>query len=100
MGPCLAIDAMGGDGGPAIAVAGVALALSRDPTMCFTLFGDESAVRAERFRQRSRDVDARSGGVEKFDRAAAARAENADPMCVVHDEPAVRLVHETAQSYA
>ena len=47
LGPCLAIDAMGGDGGPAIAVAGVALALSRDPGLCFTLFGDETAVRAE-----------------------------------------------------
>ena len=46
MGPCLAIDAMGGDGGPAIAIAGVALALSRDPAMCFTLFGDEPTLRA------------------------------------------------------
>ena len=47
MGPCLAIDAMGGDGGPANAVAGVALALKRDPGLCFTLFGDEAVVRAE-----------------------------------------------------
>src|SRR3569623_630556 len=38
---------MGGDGGPAIAVAGGALALNRDPGLCFTLFGDEAAVRAE-----------------------------------------------------
>lgn len=53
MGPCLAIDAMGGDGGPAIAVAGVALALSRDPSMCFTLFGDEPTLRAETARHRA-----------------------------------------------
>ena len=52
MGPCLAIDAMGGDGGPAIAIAGVALALSRDPGICFTLFGDEAALRAETARHR------------------------------------------------
>ena len=52
MGPCLAIDAMGGDGGPAIAIAGVALALSRDPSMRFTLFGDEDALRAETGRHR------------------------------------------------
>ena len=53
MGPCLAIDAMGGDGGPAIAVAGVGLALSRDPSMCFTLFGDEPTLRAETARHRA-----------------------------------------------
>ena len=53
MGPCLAIDAMGGDGGPAIAIAGVALALSRDPSMCFTLFGDEPTLRAETARHRA-----------------------------------------------
>lgn len=47
LGPCLAIDAMGGDGGPALAVAGVALALSRDPAIRFTLFGNESILRAE-----------------------------------------------------
>ena len=47
MGPCLAIDAMGGDGGPAVATAGVALALSRNPTMRFTLYGDEAALRVE-----------------------------------------------------
>jgi len=45
--PCLAIDAMGGDGGPAIAVAGVTIALSRDPAIRFTLFGDEPTLRAE-----------------------------------------------------
>jgi len=53
VGPCLAIDAMGGDGGPAIAIAGVALALSRDPSMCFTLFGDEPTLRAETARHRA-----------------------------------------------
>jgi glycerol-3-phosphate acyltransferase PlsX len=44
---------MGGDGGPAIAIAGVALALSRDPSMCFTLFGDEPTLRAETARHRA-----------------------------------------------
>ena len=52
VGPCLAIDAMGGDGGPAIAVAGVARALSRNPVMRFTLFGDEARLRAETARHR------------------------------------------------
>ncbi len=44
---------MGGDGGPAIAIAGVALALSRDPAIRFTLFGDEPALRAEAARHRA-----------------------------------------------
>ncbi|UAK26763.1 phosphate acyltransferase PlsX [Sphingomonas nostoxanthinifaciens] len=38
---------MGGDGGLAIAVSGVALALKADPTLRFTLFGDEAALKAE-----------------------------------------------------
>ena len=46
-GPHLAIDAMGGDNGPAVPVAGVAAALSRSPDLRFTLFGDETAVAAE-----------------------------------------------------
>ena len=43
-GPHLAIDAMGGDGGPATMVAGVSTALARSPELSFTLFGDESVV--------------------------------------------------------
>ena len=46
-GPHLAIDAMGGDAGPALAVAGVATALRRDPPLRFTLFGDEAVLTAE-----------------------------------------------------
>ncbi|MGC6330570.1 phosphate acyltransferase PlsX [Rhizorhabdus sp. FW153] len=45
--PRIAIDAMGGDGGPATIVAGVALARQRDPSLRFTLFGDDAALRAE-----------------------------------------------------
>ena len=46
-GPHLAIDAMGGDGGPSLAVAGVERALARDPSLRFTLHGDETTLRAE-----------------------------------------------------
>lgn len=46
-GPHLAIDAMGGDDGPAIPVAGVAKALERNAALAFTLFGDEARVHAE-----------------------------------------------------
>jgi glycerol-3-phosphate acyltransferase PlsX len=46
-GPHLAIDAMGGDAGPSVVVAGVERALAVDPQLRFTLFGDEAAIRAE-----------------------------------------------------
>ena len=46
-GPHLAIDAMGGDVGPSLAVAGVGLALARDPALRFTLHGDEALLAAE-----------------------------------------------------
>ncbi|WP_380872859.1 phosphate acyltransferase [Sphingomonas sp. DBB INV C78] len=45
--PRIAIDAMGGDGGPATMIEGAVLAASRDPALNFLLFGDESAVAAE-----------------------------------------------------
>jgi glycerol-3-phosphate acyltransferase PlsX len=45
--PRIAIDAMGGDGGPAVMVAGAALALGRNPKLRFRLFGNEAAVGAE-----------------------------------------------------
>jgi phosphate acyltransferase len=45
--PHLAIDAMGGDGGPAIVVAGIERALTANPALRFTLFGDEAILRAE-----------------------------------------------------
>jgi phosphate acyltransferase len=48
----LAIDAMGGDGGPEVVVAGVARALARNPGLRFTLYGDEARLRAEAARHR------------------------------------------------
>ena len=42
----IAIDAMGGDEGPAVMLAGVAQARRRDPGLRFLLVGDETAVRA------------------------------------------------------
>jgi len=46
-GPRIAIDAMGGDVGPAVMLAGAALAWRRRDDLSFLLFGDESAIRAE-----------------------------------------------------
>ncbi len=45
--PRIAIDAMGGDGGPAVLVAGAALALDRNPDLRFQLHGDDAILRAE-----------------------------------------------------
>ena len=41
----IAIDAMGGDGGPAVMVAGVAIAATRYSGQRFLLFGNEMAIR-------------------------------------------------------
>jgi glycerol-3-phosphate acyltransferase PlsX len=41
----IAIDAMGGDGGPAVMVAGVAIAATRYAGQHFLLFGHEAAIR-------------------------------------------------------
>ena len=46
-GPSIAIDAMGGDGGPHAMIAGAARARRRDPTLQFIFYGDEKQVRAE-----------------------------------------------------
>jgi len=46
-GPRIAIDAMGGDTGPAAIVGGVARAHRKDATLQFLLFGDEKVVREE-----------------------------------------------------
>ncbi|HEX5181820.1 MAG TPA: phosphate acyltransferase PlsX [Allosphingosinicella sp.] len=46
-GPRIAIDAMGGDVGPALMIAGAALAYQRRDDLSFLLFGDEKAIRAE-----------------------------------------------------
>jgi len=43
----IAIDAMGGDFGPAVTVAGAARAHARRPDSRFLLIGDETAIRAE-----------------------------------------------------
>lgn len=45
--PRIAIDAMGGDGGPAVMIAGAAQARAKYPQLHFRLFGDEAAIRAE-----------------------------------------------------
>jgi len=45
--PRIALDAMGGDGGPATMIAGAAIARSRDSDLHFMLFGDEAEIRQE-----------------------------------------------------
>jgi glycerol-3-phosphate acyltransferase PlsX len=45
--PRIAIDAMGGDSGAAVMIAGAALAHKRRGDLSFLLFGDEAAIRAE-----------------------------------------------------
>ena len=40
----IALDAMGGDHGPAVVVAGAELTLSRDPESEFLLFGDSALI--------------------------------------------------------
>ena len=45
--PRIAIDAMGGDSGPAVMVAGAAEAFRRRDDLSFLLFGDEAAISAE-----------------------------------------------------
>jgi glycerol-3-phosphate acyltransferase PlsX len=42
----IAIDAMGGDHGPSVVIAGAALALTRHPDSEFLLFGDQAAISA------------------------------------------------------
>jgi glycerol-3-phosphate acyltransferase PlsX len=46
-GPRIAIDAMGGDVGPAVMLAGAAEAYRRRSDLSFILFGDEAQIRAE-----------------------------------------------------
>ncbi len=45
--PRIAIDAMGGDSGPAAMVAGVAKSYRRDSTLRFLVYGDERLIRPE-----------------------------------------------------
>lgn len=42
--PLIAIDAMGGDGGPAVMIAGAALSRAKHPILRFRMFGDESLI--------------------------------------------------------
>ena len=51
-GPRIAIDAMGGDSGPAAMIAGAARALRKDRTLQFTFYGDEQLIQAELERHR------------------------------------------------
>ena len=46
-GPRIAIDAMGGDVGPAVMLAGAEHAYKRRPDLAFILFGDEALLRPE-----------------------------------------------------
>src|SRR5579884_166906 len=46
-GPRIAIDAMGGDSGPAAMIAGASRALKKDPALQFTFYGDEHQVEAQ-----------------------------------------------------
>ena len=45
--PRIAIDAMGGDAGPAAMIAGASRALRKDPTLQFIFYGDEKQVAAQ-----------------------------------------------------
>ena len=45
--PVIALDVMGGDGGPAQVIAGAELARERYPKLLFRLYGDETVIRAE-----------------------------------------------------
>ena len=46
-GPRIAIDAMGGDVGPAVMVAGIARVRRKDPDLSFHLYGDEALIAPE-----------------------------------------------------
>jgi glycerol-3-phosphate acyltransferase PlsX len=52
-GPRIAIDAMGGDTGPAVMIAGASRALRKDPSLQFTFYGDEREVGPELERNRN-----------------------------------------------
>ncbi len=43
----IALDAMGGDHGPEVVVAGAAISLERHPGLSFEIFGDEGRIRRE-----------------------------------------------------
>ncbi|MBC7986884.1 MAG: phosphate acyltransferase PlsX [Sphingomonadaceae bacterium] len=51
--PRIAIDAMGGDVGPAVMLAGAAISRRRYPELHFTFFGDEAAIAPELARHKA-----------------------------------------------
>ena len=57
-GPRIAIDAMGGDSGPAAMLAGAARALRKDRSLQFLFFGDESLIRTELAHHRGLEANA------------------------------------------
>jgi glycerol-3-phosphate acyltransferase PlsX len=75
----IALDAMGGDFGPKVTIAGAAIALKRRPDAHFLLFGDEAAIRAE---------------LESFPELAANSAIRHAPVAVrMDDKPSAALRH-------
>jgi phosphate acyltransferase len=55
-GPRIAIDAMGGDTGPAAMIAGISRALRRDPSLRFMVYGDDRRVEEELERYKNLSV--------------------------------------------
>src|SRR4051812_45361841 len=52
-GPRIAIDAMGGDGGPAAMIAGASRALRKDSSLVFTFYGDQRQGETELARHKN-----------------------------------------------
>lgn len=55
-GPRIAIDAMGGDTGPAAMIGGISRALRRDPSLRFMVYGDDRQVEEELERYKNLSV--------------------------------------------
>lgn len=72
----IALDAMGGDHGPSVVVAGAALALIRHPDLRFVFVGDEAAIRA----------------------ALAGHARLADVATIHHTDVAIRMDDKPSQA--
>jgi phosphate acyltransferase len=73
----IALDAMGGDHGPPVVVAGAAISLERFPSLSFVLFGDQGRIAAE---------------LEKFPALAAkSRVIHTDATVAMSDKPSQAL---------
>jgi phosphate acyltransferase len=73
----IALDAMGGDHGPPVVVAGAAISLERFPSLSFILFGDQARMAAE---------------LEKFPPLAAkSRVIHTDATVAMSDKPSQAL---------